>query len=140
MKEAPRIRTRDMDIVGIESLPAAVDGLRNGYTPRGRSGQRGNQRRRPGLYRLPRGMIGRITLDGCAASWRTVWCAVTRRLEVPNGSPVLGLRSKVGKRLLVTSIRIRWPFLNTLLVTIDSMTSSVGSFGVSSTGADSDCR
>src|SRR5206468_6663979 len=81
-----------------------------------------------------------ITLEGCAVSWRRVWRAVIRRLEVPKGSPVLGLRSKDGKRLLVMSMRMRWPFLKTLLVTIESMMISVGSLGVSHSGADSDVR
>ena len=84
------------------------------------------RQRGPGLDELAaprhgRGTTGRISAEGCAASWYTVCWALTRRVDADRGSPVFGLRSKRGKLLLETYRRRRWPALKTLLVAQRSM-------------------
>ena len=98
---------------------AAVD-----RDPRARVRERLRERepepaRRAGHERGPAGQVeeahrqttGSTTCDGYAAVCRTVWCATSIRVPVPTSSPVFRLREKRGKLELVTSRRMRWPFL-----------------------------
>src|SRR5262249_38829293 len=74
----------------------------------------GHERGSPGqVEQLAHGWTtGRTIRDGYAAVCSTVWWATSIRVAVPTSSPVLRLREKRGKLELVTSTRIRWPFLN----------------------------
>src|SRR3954466_4026451 len=71
---------------------------------------------RPDHNRYRAGTIGRISADGCSASWRILFVAGTCREALPFSSPVLRFRSNRGKLLLDTSSRSTCPLRNTLLV------------------------
>src|SRR5262249_30546961 len=53
------------------------------------------------------GTTGSTTCEGCSEVCRTVWWATSIRVPVATSSPVLRLRLKRGKLLLVTSSRIQ---------------------------------
>ena len=84
--------------------------------------------------------IGNTTADGCAASCRSVFVAVTLRVPVCPLSPVFKFLSNRGKLLLLISSLILWPFLKTLLVDHMSTDSLYTSPGVISSGFSCESR
>ena len=54
--------------------------------------------------------IGKTRTEGCSASWRIVFLAVTHTRAEAISSPVFVFLSKRGKLLLLISSRIRCPF------------------------------
>ncbi len=90
-----------------------------------------------GVHRLvaPVGITGSVMLDGCDASCNTRVCATFIAAAVSEFL-VFRLRAKLGKSELETSMRIRCPGSNQLLVGKSSTSTRAGLPGTSSVGRE----